>query len=105
MPDAKSLSPRARTCSWHVGFLRVPTDVREFIRRLHPELKRKVRATLFDILNDPSCTQIFLSAAIKRRNRTHQFVPAKKSRVETKRCKARSPTNLSTSRSAVEFFQ
>jgi mRNA interferase RelE/StbE len=35
--------------------LKVPTAVREFIRRLHPELKRKVRAALTDILDDPSC--------------------------------------------------
>jgi mRNA interferase RelE/StbE len=38
-----------------VSTLKVPTDVRDFIRRLHPELKRKVRAALADILDDPSC--------------------------------------------------
>lgn len=38
-----------------VSALKVPTDVRDFIRRLHPELKRKVRAALADILDDPSC--------------------------------------------------
>ena len=38
-----------------VPTLKVPTEVREFIRRLHPELKRKVRAALSDILDDPSC--------------------------------------------------
>jgi len=35
--------------------LKVPTDLRDVIRRLHPELKRKVRAALTDILDDPSC--------------------------------------------------
>jgi len=35
--------------------LKVPTDVRDVIRQLHPELKRKVRAALTDILDDPSC--------------------------------------------------
>ena len=38
-----------------VSSLKVPSDVREFIRRLHPELKRKVRAALSDILDDPTC--------------------------------------------------
>ena len=35
--------------------LKVPADVRNVIRRLHPELKRKVRAALAEILNDPAC--------------------------------------------------
>src|SRR2546423_12104690 len=35
--------------------LKVSTDVRDVIRRLHPELKRKVRAALADILADPPC--------------------------------------------------
>jgi mRNA interferase RelE/StbE len=38
-----------------VSTLKVPTDVRDVIRRLHPELKRKLRAALTDILSDPSC--------------------------------------------------
>lgn len=38
-----------------VSSLKVPTDVRDVIRRLHPELKRKIRAALTDILDDPSC--------------------------------------------------
>jgi len=39
---------RART-------LKVPSTIRDLIRYLHPELKRKVRAALTDILDDPSC--------------------------------------------------
>ena len=35
--------------------LRVPKTVRELIRHLHPEMKRKVQAALNDILVDPTC--------------------------------------------------
>ena len=35
--------------------LKVPVEVRNFIRRLHPELKRKIRAALSDILKNPAC--------------------------------------------------
>jgi len=35
--------------------LKVPSRVRDVIRRLHPELKRKVRDALTDILSDPGC--------------------------------------------------
>ncbi len=35
--------------------LKVPPNVRELLRRLHPELKRRVRAALADILEDPTC--------------------------------------------------
>jgi mRNA interferase RelE/StbE len=35
--------------------LKMPAEVRDFIRRLHPELKRKLRAALADILDDPTC--------------------------------------------------
>ena len=35
--------------------LKVPGGVRDVIRRLHPELKRKVRDALTDILADPCC--------------------------------------------------
>jgi mRNA interferase RelE/StbE len=35
--------------------LKVPSEIRNLIRRLHPQLKRKVRAALADILKDPSC--------------------------------------------------
>lgn len=35
--------------------LKVPTQVRDLIRQLHPNLKRKVRAALADILEDPAC--------------------------------------------------
>ena len=38
-----------------VRSLKVPTEVRNVIRRLHPELKRKLRAALADILDDPTC--------------------------------------------------
>jgi len=35
--------------------LKVPAEIRSLIRRLHPQLKRKVRAALADILEDPGC--------------------------------------------------
>lgn len=35
--------------------LKVPSEIRNLIRRLHSQLKRKVRAALADILKDPSC--------------------------------------------------
>jgi hypothetical protein len=35
--------------------LKVPAEIRNLIRRLHPQLKRKVHAALADILEDPSC--------------------------------------------------
>ena len=34
--------------------LKVPRDVRDLIRRLSPQMKRKVRAALGDILRDPN---------------------------------------------------
>src|SRR5436853_5287903 len=34
---------------------KVPTTVRDLIRHLHPEMKRKVRAALTDILKEPAC--------------------------------------------------
>jgi mRNA-degrading endonuclease RelE of RelBE toxin-antitoxin system len=34
--------------------LKVPGEVRDLIRRLHPEAKRKVRAALADILEEPT---------------------------------------------------
>ena len=36
-----------------VSRLRVPRDVAELIRGLHPQLKRKVRAALEEMLKDP----------------------------------------------------
>jgi mRNA interferase RelE/StbE len=38
-----------------VSTLKVPAEIRNLIRRLHPQLKRKVRAALADILADPEC--------------------------------------------------
>ena len=38
-----------------VAHLKVPTEVRNLIRHLPPVLKRKVRAALADILEDPTC--------------------------------------------------
>jgi mRNA interferase RelE/StbE len=38
-----------------VSTLKVSAEVRNLIRRLHPQLKRKVRAALGDILTDPDC--------------------------------------------------
>lgn len=35
--------------------LKVPATVRSIVRRLPPELKRKVRSALGDILDDPTC--------------------------------------------------
>ena len=38
-----------------VPTLKVPSQVRDLVRQLHPNLKRKVRAALADILEDPAC--------------------------------------------------
>jgi mRNA interferase RelE/StbE len=38
-----------------VSRLKMPAQVRDVIRRLHPELKRKFRVALADILDDPTC--------------------------------------------------
>jgi mRNA interferase RelE/StbE len=38
-----------------VPTLKVTAEIRNLIRRLHPQLKRKVRAALGDILEDPDC--------------------------------------------------
>ena len=38
-----------------VRTLKVPNTIRDLVRHLHPEMKRKVRAALNDILKDPSC--------------------------------------------------
>lgn len=38
-----------------VSTLKVPPNIRNLIRLLHPQLKRKVRAALADILADPDC--------------------------------------------------
>ncbi|HEY3168898.1 MAG TPA: type II toxin-antitoxin system RelE/ParE family toxin [Candidatus Binatia bacterium] len=38
-----------------VRTLKVPNAVRDLIRHLHPQMKRKVRAALNDILKDPNC--------------------------------------------------
>jgi mRNA interferase RelE/StbE len=35
--------------------LKIPPQLRERIRHLHPNLKRKVRAALTDILRNPAC--------------------------------------------------
>jgi mRNA-degrading endonuclease RelE of RelBE toxin-antitoxin system len=35
--------------------LKVPAEIRNLIRRLHPQLKRKVPAALAGILEDPDC--------------------------------------------------
>jgi mRNA interferase RelE/StbE len=35
--------------------LKAPTTVRSLIRKMHPQLKRKVRAALADILDKPEC--------------------------------------------------
>ncbi len=38
--------------------LKVPAEIRSLIRRLHPQLKRKVRAALADIIEDPGCGKV-----------------------------------------------
>lgn len=38
-----------------VRLLKVPVEVRNLIRRLHPDLKRKLREALAEILKDPGC--------------------------------------------------
>jgi mRNA interferase RelE/StbE len=38
-----------------VSTLKVPAKIRNLIRQLHPQLKRKVRAALADILAEPDC--------------------------------------------------
>src|SRR5437867_3484487 len=35
--------------------LRVPDDVRDLIRHLHPDLKQKVRTALAEIIANPAC--------------------------------------------------
>ena len=35
--------------------LKAPAEVRNLIRGLHPDLKRKLRAALAEILEDPGC--------------------------------------------------
>ena len=35
--------------------LKLPPELHRTIRRLHPELKRKIRAALADILANPAC--------------------------------------------------
>jgi len=35
--------------------LKIPAEIRNLIRQMHPHLKRKVRAGLKDILEDPAC--------------------------------------------------
>ena len=38
-----------------VRTLKIPAEIRSLIRQMHPQLKRKVRAGLKDILKDPVC--------------------------------------------------
>jgi mRNA-degrading endonuclease RelE of RelBE toxin-antitoxin system len=38
-----------------ITYLKVPAQVRDLIRHLPPVLKRKIRAGLEDILDDPTC--------------------------------------------------
>jgi mRNA interferase RelE/StbE len=38
-----------------VRTVKIPAEIRDLIRRMHPQLKRKVRAALADILEDPGC--------------------------------------------------
>jgi mRNA interferase RelE/StbE len=35
--------------------IKIPTGIRDLVRRLHPVLKRKIRSALADIITDPAC--------------------------------------------------
>lgn len=35
--------------------LRIPDDLAILIRKMHPQLKRKIQAALTDIIHDPNC--------------------------------------------------
>lgn len=41
-----------------VSRIKMPAEVRNLIRHVHPELKRKLRAALADILDDPTCGKV-----------------------------------------------
>jgi mRNA interferase RelE/StbE len=56
--------------------LKVPAEVRNLIRRLHPELKRKVRAALLDILENPGCGK-----ALKEELEGYWSLPVGRSRI------------------------
>ena len=56
--------------------LKVPAEVRNLIRRLHPELKRKVRAALSDILENPRCGK-----ALKEELEGYWSLPIGRSRI------------------------
>jgi mRNA interferase RelE/StbE len=56
--------------------LKVPAEVRNLIRRLHPELKRKVRAALSDILENPGCGK-----ALKEQLEGYWSLPVGRSRI------------------------
>jgi mRNA interferase RelE/StbE len=45
-----------------VSALKVPAEVRNLIRQLHPDLKRKIRSALADILEDPTCEKALREA-------------------------------------------
>ena len=56
--------------------LKVPVEVRNFIKRLHPELKRKIRAALSDILENPGCGK-----ALKEELEGYWSLPVGRSRI------------------------
>ena len=56
--------------------LKVPAEVRNLIRRLHPELKRKVRAALSDILENPGSGK-----ALKEQLEGYWSLPVGRSRI------------------------
>ena len=55
---------------------KVPAEVRNLIRRLHPQLKRKVRAALSDILENPGCGK-----ALKEELEGYWSLPVGRSRI------------------------
>jgi mRNA-degrading endonuclease RelE of RelBE toxin-antitoxin system len=56
--------------------LRVPPKVRELIRRSHPDLKRKIRFALAEILDDPS-----VDKQLQRELKGYQSLPVGRYRI------------------------
>ncbi len=56
--------------------LKIPVEVRNLVKRLHPELKRKIRAALSDILENPGCGK-----ALKEELEGYWSLPVGRSRI------------------------
>lgn len=59
-----------------VRTLKIPAEIRNLIRRMHPQLKRKVRAALADILEHPDCGK-----ALKEELEGYWSVPIGRTRI------------------------